>query len=565
MKKINKIFCTILFISVLSCETIELEKTIDPFSLTPGQLNVEFTYNAVVENFVRQIEGDADFNDNWSSGGSTNGDGLSLFGAELTRVYAMTNTNSINYNSVYQNTDVDDEWFNFYIGILNNIRALEPKAISENKLKHVGICQFIEAYSLVAMVDFFGDVPYSEALQGSANFSPKVDSGASLYETAITLLDKAIVNFGSSSVNPNTELFYNNNYTNWIKAANTLKMKIYLQKRLVDNTAITKFNNIVTSGNFITNSSEDFVYKWGGTSASNPDNRHPRFGINYTANGASDYMSNWLMGTMNSSSDPRIRYYFYRQKASTPGNGSDPNEEDLQCSLQTAPAHYLASGYTFCNLPDGYWGRDHGDNGGTPPDGLKRTTFGVYPAGGRFDGNNFAGINATAGAKGKGITPILLASWVDFMRAEVALVQNQNAIAKQFLLNGINKSIANVISFGPNDPGITSSFVPTATAISAYVSNIDSSWDSASANEKWNIFGTQFFIASFGNGIESYNFYRRTGYPTRLQPNRSANPGTFVRSLYYPADAVNNNSKIVQKANQSVPVFWNTNASPNAN
>lgn len=565
MKKINKILSVFVVIILLSCETTDLDKTVDPFSLTPENLNVEFTYNAVVENFVRQIEGDADFSDNWQSGGSTNGDGLSLFGAELTRVYSMANTNSINYNTVYQNTDGDDEWTNFYVGILGNIRALEKKAISENKLKHIGICQFIEAYSLVAMVDFFGDIPYSEAVQGASNLSPKVDSGATLYENAITLLDKAIINFNSTAVNPQVEVFYNNNYTNWKKAANTLKMKIYLQKRLVDNTAITKFNAIVTSGEFISSSTDDLVFKWGGTSASNPDNRHPRYGINYTANGASDYMSNWLMGTMDNTNDPRIRYYFYRQVASTPGQGSVPNEETLQCSLQTAPAHYIAGGYTFCNLPNGYWGRDHGDNGGTPPDGLKRTTFGVYPAGGKFDANNYSGITSTSGAKGKGITPILLASWVDMMRAEVAMVEGQQGSAKTFLTNAINKSITKVLSFGVNDAGLNPTFIPSTATINAYIANIESAWDAGSLTDKWNIFGTQFFIASFGNGIESYNFYRRTGYPTKLQPNRSANPGGFVRSLYYPANAVNNNSNIKQKANQTVPVFWNTNSSPIAN
>jgi hypothetical protein len=46
------------------------------------------------------------------------------------------------------------------------------------------------------------------------------------------------------------------NWTKWAKVANSIKLKIYLQTRLVDPTAIAKFNTIVASGNFGTG--EDF-------------------------------------------------------------------------------------------------------------------------------------------------------------------------------------------------------------------------------------------------------------------------------------------------------------------
>ena len=575
MKK-NNIYITLVLITslimVVSCETTDLDKSTDPFNLNPGQGDVEYYFNGIEEDFVRQIEGDADYSngDNWQSGGSTNGDGLSLFGGELTRMYGMSNTNSNNYSSVYQASDSDDEWVNAYAGILANIRAMTPLALAVGKTRHVGIAQFIEAYTMTAMVDFYGDIPYTESGQGAGNLSPKVDSGASIYAAAIVLLDKAIVNFSNvTTADPSIEVFYGNDYNKWIKAANTLKMKLYLQTRLVDNTAITKFNNIVTSGDYISSSADDLVYNWAGSSASNPDSRHPRYGLNYTSTGAGDYMSNWFMGTMNSANDPRIRYYFYRQRAAVPGQEIPADEQNLKCSLQSAPAHYVLGGFTFCSLPNGYWGRDHGDNDGVPPDGFLKTTFGVYPAGGKFDGNNFENVYTSSkpirGARGKGITPILLASWVNFMKAEVALVENNPGLAKSEMLDGITKSISKVLSFGQRDPEFDPSFEPTSTDISNFSNTVSNNWDAADLNGKWNVLAVQQFMAVFGNGIESYNFYRRTGYPTNLQPNRSPIPGTFVRSLYYPSNEVNNNSNISQKANQSVPVFWNTNSAPIAN
>lgn len=555
IKIFNKLALLMLFMTVVSCETIELKKSQDPFDLTPDQADVDFLFNQIEENFAAQIDGGEDY-------GNT---GLGNYGGRLTRMYGMNNGNSDNYASVFQPSASDDEFINSYVGVLANIRLMTPLAEKTNKFKHVAICQFIEAYTISTLVDFYGDVPYKESgVKGILN--PKFDSGASVYSAAFNLLDKSIANFALTSVDPKTEVFYNSNTINWIKAVNTLKLRLYLQTRLVDPTAISKFNAIITVGNYITNSTDDLVYKWSGASASNPDSRHPKFVDNYTSTGANDYMSNWMMGTMDSSNDPRIRYYFYRQRSGVPGQGGNPvSEINLKCSLITAPAHYTAGGYTFCGLPNGYWGRDHGDNEGTPPDGFLKSTFGVYPAGGKFDGDNFSNISPTSGAGGKGITPILLASWVDFMKAEVAISSNDFPTAKLEMISGINKSINKVTSFGPRDTAFNVAFAPTAAQVTTFVNTIGTSWDTASNNEKFNILGTQYFRVAFGNGIESYNFYRRTGFPTNLQPNRNPTPGNFMRSMYYPANSVNNNSNASQKSSQAIPVFWNTNSSPIAN
>lgn len=166
---------------------------------------------------------------------------------------------------------------------------------------------------------------------------------------ALQLLNSAISNFQmDSSINPENDLFYGNDYEKWIKAANTLKMRIYLNTRLVDSSALTNFEEIISSGNYIQTEADDFQFQWG-TNEVQPDNRHPWYEDSYTSTGGGRYMSNWLMNTMLNSAggkDPRMAYYFYRQVPTTPGFGGPPNEETLECGLQAAPAHY--SGFTFC-------------------------------------------------------------------------------------------------------------------------------------------------------------------------------------------------------------------------
>ena len=571
MKNINKYFRIPAFMVLmvfLSCNTFDLDLSNNPNALTPDQANVDYFLNSIQEDFVRQIDGDADYdnNDNWQSGGSVYGDGLSILGGQLTRVYNLSNTLASQYGSAYQPSEFDDEWINAYMGIYADILAMTPLAEEDGLVRHIGIAQFIQAYVFTAMVDCFGDIPYSEAGLGSENLNPKVDDGASIYDAALILLDQAIANFqAEASVNPAIDFYYNNDYEKWVKAANTLKMRLYNQRRLVDPNAVSSIQSILNSGNYIQSTDEDFQFEWPGTSATGPDTRHPRYGLNYTPAGGSDWMSNWFMNLLMVTDDPRIRFYYYRQTDAVPGAEIPGDEQLLQCSVQTPPEHYVAGGFTFCYLGHGYWGRDHGDTDGIPPDNLLRTTFGIYPAGGRFDDDSFRAITSGIGAGGKGITPILTASWVDFMRAELALDAGNTAEAKSFLLEGISKSIDKVLSFISRDPGADVSYVPSQEDIDQFLASIETDFDQAGLSGKWNVLGEQFFVATYGNGLESFNFYRRTGYPTTLQPNLDPDPGSFIRSFYYPSNVVNTNSNISQKPDQAQPVFWDVKSSPSAN
>ncbi len=565
MKNINKFMALSvmgLLLVFTSCETTELDITSNPNALTPNQASVDFFLNSIQEDFIRQFEGDADndLNDNWQGGGNTTGDGFNELGMELTRII---NGAGRQYASIYQDSDMDDEWINAYLGILGDIRAMTPLAEEANQIHHIAIAQFIEAYLMVTMVDFFGDVPYSEVIQAAEGIlNPSVDSGASIYDASLLLIDEAISNFNQSAASePTTDFYYANDYTKWVRAANTLKMKIYLQRRLVDSQAMASFNAIVNSGNYIQDTADDFEWNWPATSATQPDTRHPRYGINYTAGGAGEYMSNWMMNLMDTTNDPRIRYYFYRQRPAVPGAEIDPNEETLRCSLETPPQHYVDGNFTFCWLDNGYWGRDHGNATGIPPDGLLRATWGVYPVGGQFDSDQFLPVGLGTGSGGNGVSSLLTAFNVDFMKAEMAMANGDMAGARTFLLAAFDRSMAKVQAFlVGREGGADTSFAPTTAEITSYRNTIGTNFDNGDMNDKWNVLAEQYWIAHYGNGVEPYNFYRRNQFPVTLQPNLEPNPGEFVRSMYYPSNVVNNNPNIDQKASHTIPVFWDNNA-----
>lgn len=554
MKKINNlikmlVLCGGLFFA--SCETTELDLIQNPNALTPEQGDPDFYLNAIQIDWAYWVE----------SFGRTAG--------AVTRIDYMSGRD---YANAYAPTSFDGRWSSAYQNMMLDIKEMNKIATEAGLLHHTGISQVIEAHILVTLVDLFGDVPYSEAFQGGDNLNPAADSGASVYAAAEALLDAAIANFNAdAAAEPALDMYYGGNWSKWIKAANTMKMKMYMTTRLVDGSAVSKFNAIVASGNYISSNADDLQFQWG-TQEVQPDSRHPRYRDSYTATGGGDYMSNSMMDYMRGgfdggynigagtfTADPRIMVYYHRQTNPTPGiDGAPTNEEVIECGLVSPPAHY--AGYVFCGNPQGWWGRDHGNDNGIPPDGFLRTLAGVYPAGGKLDDWSYGGQQNGAGNGGNGITPIMLASWTDFMIGEAELLAGNEPAAKAAMFNGMEKSMDKVMNFKP----LTDRFLGImdfyfgglAFVTGEFYARIGDEWDAAA--DKMDVLGKQYFVAMYGNGLDAYNFYRRTGYPD-LQPNLEANPGGFIRSFWYPAAHANTNVNINQKDGVTGQVFWDTN------
>lgn len=90
--------------------------------------------------------------------------------------------------------------FNQAYTILRDTKMIIEKGTEENKWTHVGIAQVIKALTLGTLTDIFGDVPYTEALQGSENRNPSYDSQEMIYGELFQILDDAIANLSKEAV-----------------------------------------------------------------------------------------------------------------------------------------------------------------------------------------------------------------------------------------------------------------------------------------------------------------------------------------------------------------------------
>ena len=536
MKNISKLFTYVLLgvgLVFTSCETTDLDLLDDPNNVTQDKASLDRFMTAIqldFTSFMRQMGGN---------------------GAALTRINYMFGRT---YSNNYQPVALNGEWSLAYRGMFSDMASAESLAQSNGDNKHLGVMRILKAYTLITLVDAFGDVPLSQATDPSAYPAPMVDPGADVYAAAIDMLNEGIDYLSQPGDNLEYDFFYNNEFGKWTKLANTVKMVAFL------NTGNTSgFNGVVNSGNFINSTDDDFQFQYG-TNETNPDTRHPSYNSNYNVTGTGPYQSVWLMGTMLDLGDPRMRYYFYRQSDCCPGASCNPggSQTTLTCSVAPRPNHF-PSDMLFCSLEEGYWGRDHGNAEGIPPDSFQKTSGGVYPIGGSFDDDRFTSVTVGGGGGGAGIVPIMLASWTEFMKAEVALASGSAGAASSALSAGMNKHINKVLEFGSLDPEADSAFFASSSDVSSYISSVVNAFNGGSNEDKWEVLANQQFIAHYGNGMDSYNFYRRTGYPKKLQLNIDPNPGAFVRSFFYPANEANVNSNIVQKPGVDVQVFWDTN------
>jgi hypothetical protein len=216
----------------------------------------------------------------------------------------------------------------------------------------------------------------------------------------------------------------------------------------------------------------------------------------------------------------------------------------------------------YCLLISGYWGRDHGDGTGIPPDGNLRTTVGIYPAGGEFDANQGTRVSLNRGGQGAGVHPIWQNAFTDFLRAEAALTIGATGTPRTLLESGIRKNIAKVVAFPASigAPAPSATLVPDAARIDAYVAKVLAAYDAATTNDqRLDIIMKEWYIAAWGNGHDVYNNQRRTGKPANVQLTKDPNPGSYARSALYPATYVNLNQNAVQKASLAAQVFWDTN------
>lgn len=492
------------------------------------------------------------------------------------------------YGMRVDNISLNNDWNSVYLN-LRNLKSIIDQGTESGDMVYVGIAQLQKAYIMSVAVDLWGDVPFSEATQLELGItSPKFDEQREVYDGVFALIEEAKENIGSGEgiKKPSSDdLFYNGNTDKWIRFANTLKLKLYNQTRLSTSFDQAGYNALIADDNFFQSIADDFQFTQT-ANLSPTDERNKMFLESYNSTQFGSYVSPWFYEIMkgvnptiqSGNPDPRMPYYFFNQLT----DGQFPPDQG-NTTTGNPKADYWDAATGFFSIRFGTVGpnRDFStENSVTYP--------GIFPTGGRYDDNAGGSINdimagkTGAPARPTGVAPKRILTYDEFLyiQAELMLVGKMTGDAGAKLEQAVTASFAKVDQVvALNKAPQTIPTLAGKPAVATFKTKMMTEYNGGSDAKKLEVIMTQKWVATFGDPMDQYNDYRRTGYPVLANPlgaspeyqlnnndgfplndaettlNGGAN--AFQQSFYWPQEELNSNQNApVQKNPTTYKIFW---------
>jgi hypothetical protein len=240
MKKINKLFIgAVLLLTTASCKKGWLDINDNPNNPTTGPVELVFT-NAL---------------------NITNGAGNTMTGYEMAGYWSGHWAQSSTYITSaplmqYNFTNATWTYWTTYFDNLADYEYVIKNNPGGDVAAFKGYAKVMKALIYQRLVDLYGDVPYSDAFKGAGNLQPKYDKQEDVYAKLIVLLDEAIADInatGGDVIAPfdASDIIYKGNNANWIKFANSVKMRILMRQSRMSSKAAyitAEVNKVIASG-----------------------------------------------------------------------------------------------------------------------------------------------------------------------------------------------------------------------------------------------------------------------------------------------------------------------------
>jgi hypothetical protein len=203
-------------------------------------------------------------------------------------------------------------WTRMYRDILNDIRDAKRIVTADANLSEgirtnqLALLDIIEVYTWGVLVNCFGNVPYTDALDNTKLF-PAYDDAKTVYTDILRKLGEDIgqLNTASNGFAATEDLLYQGNVGQWIKFANTLYMRLAMVIADVDNTA-AKAAIEAASPKAFASAADNAIFKY----LASPPNNNPLYDQIVTS-GRSDFIAaKDLMDVLNNLADPRKTQFF---------------------------------------------------------------------------------------------------------------------------------------------------------------------------------------------------------------------------------------------------------------
>jgi Starch-binding associating with outer membrane len=224
-----------------------------------------------------------------------------------------TYTDEANYDII--NRSIPDNTFReYYRGFLKDFKeateiitkTVPTSAVGEaEKTNKLAIIELMNVYAYQNLVDIFGNIPYSEAMDIN-NIAPKYDDAAIIYQDLIARIDAALAKLDDAQGSFGTaDLIYGGDVASWIKFANSLKLKIGITLADANPTLAKATVEAAVSGGVFTSMLDNAYLYYLGAIHTNPIYQ------DVVQSGRNDFVAaNTIVDLMNNLTDPRRPLYF---------------------------------------------------------------------------------------------------------------------------------------------------------------------------------------------------------------------------------------------------------------
>lgn len=393
------------------------------------------------------------------------------------------------------NANYDRPWLTIYRNALINAQLIINHNSSNDYAK--GMAYVLKAYTFQVATDAFGDIPLSEALQGTLIASPRYESQELVYDSVYTFIDKglALLNAPTAPALGEQDMIFQGNITKWKAFANTLKLRAYMRLSQVNPTKAQAGIAALYAANapFL---AEDAAIRYTTTGGNENPLYNEMVALGRTQNLVA---SGTAVTAMKANNDPRaLRFY------SVVANGSQD---------------------TIAYIPQGAFASNATKAVSTPS-----------PLVGGAAAN---GTSATAPVK------LMSASESSFLQAEAIARGWASGDAVTLFRQGITQSFAAT--------GLTAAQAATYIATAP-----DAQYTAGAANAIQRIITQKWYAMNGFQGFEAWTEFRRTGFPNFIAPSAASTigDGRLPLRMLYPNSEITTNSNYPGTQLIYIPVWW---------
>jgi hypothetical protein len=296
MKKI--ILTALSIIALVSCQSNDSYENLNRDPKNPTQVDSEFLFNSASKTLVDQM-----------TSTSVNLNVFRMLGQHWTET---TYVDEANYDFNTRNIPAN-HWRILYTNVLLDFSTAKANTDADTKLSAASKqsrnaqIEILSVYAWANLVETFGDVPYTQALNPNEYVLPVYDDAATIYGDLLTRLTAAIPNLTNEGFG-DADQFYGGNVTAWKKLGNSLKLRMGL--RIADAPGMSAMAQAAitsaVSGGVFTSNADNASLPYSTT----PPNTNPVWEA-LVQSGRSDFVpANTIVDFMNNVNDPRRPFYF---------------------------------------------------------------------------------------------------------------------------------------------------------------------------------------------------------------------------------------------------------------